>query len=406
MLKRNVIILSIILISCFVLLLVLILTGNCCFKDRCQIPLNTFDRTPLFFNLKDGSFVYPEDDSIVLERDRTISIGCPGSSLNIGVKWTEMTCITETTFNVFDDNVDVTTMYCEDDIKSTARYTGKSCEYSGREIEVGFELGQDKFLRQMRICFDDKEQKTYYTEHDLTHLIDNHELSGRRPFFQEGNFFHVSGKGVETLYTRKVQRLTINKQLNLSSDSTDVIKDGDSSFFLSRGHLAPKGDFVYGSQQNASFYYVNAAPQWEIINSGSWNTLEWRIRSYVSRRGSDLKIFTGTYGNLVLTKYSSSPLYLYYNSLSQRGIPVPEVYWKVVYDPARQKGVAFVGTNDPFLTTDNTNFICRDVLKSIEWIKFSNKNASIGLIYACTVDNLRNVVNYVPKLTIIDLLTD
>ncbi|XP_044757423.1 uncharacterized protein LOC123315667 [Coccinella septempunctata] len=407
MLKRNVVIFLIVCISLFLIFLVLLLSGNCCFKDRCEIPIRQFGRTPIFFNFDDETFVYPQDESIVIERDKSISIGCPGSTLNTGDVWAQMTCITETTFVVFNDNVDISTLYCEDEVKSTARYTGKSCEDSGREIEVGFGLGSDKFLRQMRICFDEKEQKTLYSEHNLTSLIGNRELSSRRPYFEEGTFFNLSGNKLYELYSKKTQRRNINIQLRITDlNSTEVIKNGNSSFYLSRGHLAPKADFLYGSQQNASFYYVNAAPQWEIINGGSWNMLEWKIRLYVANRGQDLQIITGTFDKLILEKYSPNPLYLYYNPPISSGVPIPKFFWKIVYDPVIQKGVAFVGTNNPFLKKDGIYFICPDIMTSINWIKLNNKNVTTGFIYACNVDDLRKKVTYIPKLQIIGPLVE
>lgn len=333
-------------------------------------------------------------------------MGCPGSSLNTGNLWTDMTCITETTFLVLKDNVDVTSLYCEDQIKSIARYTGLNCENNGKEIEVGFYLGTQNFIRQIRICFDDNEKTTFYTEHTLTTLIENRQLSSQRPYFTEGKFFNLNGKDLYTLYSKKVQRQTINKQLNMVDlNSTVVIKNGTSPYFLSRGHLAPKGDFIYSAQQNASFYYVNAAPQWEIINAGSWNNLEFRIRNFVTKRGGDLQIITGTYDKLILSDYASSPLYLYYNPTKSSGIPIPKFFWKVVYDPISRKGVAFVGTNNPFLK--KVEYICdSSVTNSITWIKLNNKNISNGVVYACDVDDLRKNISYIPKLQVDGLLKE
>lgn len=47
-----------------------------------------------------------------------------------------------------------------------------------------------------------------------------------------------------------------------------------STQFLARGHLAAKTDFIYATGQRASFYFINAAPQWQPFNAGNWNRLE------------------------------------------------------------------------------------------------------------------------------------
>ncbi len=44
----------------------------------------------------------------------------------------------------------------------------------------------------------------------------------------------------------------------------------DKKDYMARGHLAPDADFVYESFQDATYYYFNAAPQWQSINNGNW----------------------------------------------------------------------------------------------------------------------------------------
>ena len=47
-----------------------------------------------------------------------------------------------------------------------------------------------------------------------------------------------------------------------------------STQFLARGHLAAKSDFVFATAQRATFFFTNAAPQWQPFNAGNWNFLE------------------------------------------------------------------------------------------------------------------------------------
>ena len=39
-----------------------------------------------------------------------------------------------------------------------------------------------------------------------------------------------------------------------------------TGLFLSRGHLAPTGDFIFKSWMDSSYHFVNAAPQWQSFN--------------------------------------------------------------------------------------------------------------------------------------------
>lgn len=40
--------------------------------------------------------------------------------------------------------------------------------------------------------------------------------------------------------------------------------------YLARGHLAPDGDFIDAASQDASYYFMNTAPQFQSFNNGNW----------------------------------------------------------------------------------------------------------------------------------------
>lgn len=92
--------------------------------------------------------------------------------------------------------------------------------------------------------------------------------------FQLGFFFVCSiGLDVDDLYSREIQRKTCSTILQSKPLCICLIPDkGD--FFLSRGHLAARSDFIYYSHQRATFYFLNAAPQWQTFNGGNWAILE------------------------------------------------------------------------------------------------------------------------------------
>lgn len=86
--------------------------------------------------------------------------------------------------------------------------------------------------------------------------------------FLAGSFF--PGVSVNTMYTQVTQKETITGIVGAELADKYVT----SIQFLSRGHLAAKSDFVFATGQRASFYFFNAAPQWQPFNGGNWNTLE------------------------------------------------------------------------------------------------------------------------------------
>lgn len=88
-------------------------------------------------------------------------------------------------------------------------------------------------------------------------------------------------------------------------------------------------------------------------------------------------------------------LYLFVNATSKL-IPVPEIYWKVAYDPATETGVALIGVNNPY----NQTFapLCYDISSRITWLHCHKSNQENGFCYACTITTLRYVVDYIPNV--------
>lgn len=174
--------------------------------------------------------------------------------------------------------------------------------------------------------------------------------------------------------------------------------------YLARGHLVPKTDFVYGSQQNSTFWFVNVAPQWQTFNNGNWKWLENSVRDFVSKRRLELDVYTGIYDRMTMEDIHGvqQPIYLV---PERQALLVPKYFWKIVHDPLSNKGVAFVGLNDPFIQsiTDNLK-ICTDITDQIDWLKWSPKNITAGVSYACTVNELQNRVPEVPVLHVTGLL--
>lgn len=284
----------------------------------------------------------------------------------------------------------------------TARYTGNTCLDDKKEIEIGFDLAQ-RFIRHITICFDDVEQTSLYSTFDMPRNIGGYQSGYPRPNFIQDDFYNIGNKFVNTLYTRDVQRETINAKLGLNSANTQYIH-GSNDYFLSRGHMTAKADFIYGTIQRATFHFVNVAPQWQTNNGGNWNTLEMNVRSYAAD-AHDLIVYTGTYGVTTLPHSETGeemPLYLFEEN-GVTALPVPELYWKVAYEPSTQKGVAFVTINNPYI--DEFTPYCTDICDQITWINWQQNDQKLGYSYCCAVDDLRATIKNIPSdFEVIDLL--
>ena len=64
------------------------------------------------------------------------------------------------------------------------------------------------------------------------------------------------------------------------------------------------------------------------------------------------QVFTGTLGQLALKSDEGRMTRIYLSKGKKPYIPVPEFFWKVVYDPSSDAAVVFVGLNNPHFEGD------------------------------------------------------
>lgn len=136
-------------------------------------------------------------------------------------------------------------------------------------------------------------------------------------------------------------------------------------------------------------YYVNAAPQWQIINSGNWNSAEEALHDYVTKSKNDLEIYTGTYGTLKLencvTK-SDVELYLY-NENGEKQIQVPELIWKIAYSEEAKAAVVIISLNNPYNSIPRT--ICPDITSQINWLSKKIQSSTNDFMYSCSYQDAK-----------------
>jgi len=336
-------------------------------------------------------------------------LACPGNNngfnnTNIGNKTALATCVSGTTFSINSVSYNFSNFACKSYPFHIARYSGSTC-YDGtkRHIEIGFEVESD-FYKLIDVCFDNILYTTLYVKATIVSGIAGYQGGFPRPSFIQDSFY--PGMSVDTLYTRITQRQTISGLLG-SALLGDQYIAATSDYYLARGHLSAKADYVYGSQQRATFHFVNVSPQWQTFNGGNWEALESSVRAYADKKKLDLVVYTGTYGVATLPNVNEdeTELYLYVDSNNNKGIPVPKFYWKAVYDPKSQAGVVFVGINNPYVSAPQGDYlICTDVCSNISWVHWDRKNIKKGYSYCCEVDDFRSTVQYLPQFTVSGLL--
>jgi endonuclease G len=126
------------------------------------------------------------------------------------------------------------------------------------------------------------------------------------------------------------------KGLNFSPDPSIDLPQAENDDYRnsgwSRGHMAPAGDFKWGSQAMIeTFYFTNCCPQNMSLNGGQWHTLEKKVREWANRYGSVI-VFTGP---LVWENT--------YGSIGDNKVVVPDAFFKAVL--AGDQSIAFVMYN-------------------------------------------------------------
>lgn len=353
-------------------------------------------------------WIYPRwgDEFLKFDPGSSLDFLCPGRSVVIENESTGKSiltgrCISGTTFSTTEGTpINWRTLSCDGSPWRDIRPTQRSCAVQGTELEIGFFLGDGRFLVYLMVCFNTKLETPYYTFINQTASI-NQKISGtaRPPFLQGSDMYSI--KGISSLYTRKRQRATINRLLGLSKNSTTYIKT-TGNYYLARGHLTARADGFYAAQQNATFYMQNVAPQWQTLNGNNWQKVESQLRDCIEYNGGGVQVWSGVHGVARLPHGETgegTELYLYVSG-STRAVPVPEIFYKVVYNPESQTGVALIGFNNPYV--ESVPF-CDDVSLKLPWLNIK-PNQAHGYVYACTVDSFRKIVTVLPNFIVKKLL--
>ena len=294
---------------------------------------------------------------------------------------------------------------CTTAVKETIKETG-TCSSGGTQIEVGWQVGTT-FINQLTICHVKSTANTLYSIDTVYGAnIAADDKSNVRPSFRKGNFF--VGINVDTAYSQAGQNVSV---ANIVGSSALAIKyiDVSKSFYFARGHLAPDGDFIDSGSQDATYYYINCAPQWQSFNNGNWKSLEFGVRDLAIARGYNLITYTGTYDILTLADANGvqKPIYLAKDANNNNILPAPKYYWKVIHDPITNMATAVIGINNPHLATVTAaDVFCTDVCDQIiTWQTWPNRfDITRGYMFCCSVQSLANVVPHAPNLGNLNLL--
>ncbi|XP_023247165.1 uncharacterized protein LOC111643477 [Copidosoma floridanum] len=346
---------------------------------------------------------------LVIPKNASIVLSCPGSKNGL-LNFTEprrsarATCLKGKHFLVTNGRGlevrEFSEFRCKTGARDTVRKSQATCLDNQHQMyEIGFELRRGVFLKLLDICRDDSRYATRYVKSRLPREILGHQSSYPRPYWKYGPYY--GSYDMRRIYRIESQLGSLEAQLGSAELARDYIRPGAQ--FLNRGHLAAKADFVYGSQQSATFWLLNTAPQWSNFNAGNWLRIEEAVKKYVAERGVGLDVYTGVHGAARLPGPTTGPvLYLHANGTTgAREFPVPRYFWKVIHDVGANRALAFVGLNEPYAANVTRDmYLCPDIgdEASDRWIGWQPRVLARGLAYLCSVEALRLAVPAVPQL--------
>lgn len=350
------------------------------------------------------NFVNPDRLGIItINTNEQIELFCSGSFVApfTNTRTLFATCQTDTNWLVNGETRVFNTLACTGQVFHTARRTGQICFDGSTHTEVGFNLAVNRFLVTHNICHDEVAEATRYVYYTQTPSNMGFQRSFPRPGFLTGDFF---GRNVNNLYTQVTQRQTFARILG--QDRVDEMYAIHTDAFLARGHLMANVDNIFGSHMRASFYFINAQPQWQTFNGGNWERVESGVRAFIADRNIDCEIYTGVHGVLSVRDQNGvfRELYLDFDAQGRGLIPVPSLYYKVVLHRPTNHGIVFIGVNNPHATSAdiaNRHTICSDISASVNWpINWTTPvgRTSIlrGFSYMCTISDFRRVVTNLP----------
>lgn len=312
-------------------------------------------------------------------------------------------CINETRMNFNGAEILFQNFRCNALPDHVARLTARTC-HSGQIAEIGFQIGT-RFFLLAEVCHNAQLASNTWVHYYQRPGNQGFQRSFIRDGFMQGNFF--PGMNIDNLYFVPNQRRTIGRLLGSDDLSWIMIEPPGSDIFLARGHLAARADFIFWAHQHASFYFINAAPQWQSFNGGNWEHIEDGVRRMVSDRNIDTEIWTGTYGVITLPDINGNRVEIFLEDENSR-LPVPRIFYKVVIRPSTSSGIVFIGVNNPHASLSeiqNEYIYCNDVAHLVNYIPWNRHNITGGYSYACAVNEFANFVGHLPQLpTVTNLL--
>nr|ATU82404.1 venom nuclease 1 [Lethocerus distinctifemur] len=371
-------------------------------SQGCSISLNEHlpkKNEPLFLIRsanKDLKLAMPETSgklgSISLRPGEEVIVSCPGKQNSLGITQEEYSsafCHQDQQLTIKGRLFNSNMLECSHRSAAALLVTDRPCaNNNGVMVELGFKV--ENWHSLVEVCHNIKNSLSYYASHTVYgSSLAGKVIQSNRPGFSRGEKIFYKGFNPDAAFSQ-------NNQVEVFESIFGKKKTAEyfeSKKFLARGHLAPDADFLYGSWQHLTYFYINTAPQWQSINAGHWLSIENLVRKIASNRGVDLDVATGTYGVLRLRDDKNREKEVYLQEDNR--LPVPDVMWKVLHNPKDNSCIAIVASNNPFLSSPPKT-LCPDICRANNWPDLQS-DFSKGYVYCCKYQDFVRAVDYAPR---------
>jgi len=276
---------------------------------------------------------------------------------------------------------------CDKQYREDFVETGEVCGPPGMEgelVHVGF-TANSTFFWQFTSCHQASRAHNLWVSHIVAAAIPARDRDNDRPSFSKDGFY--SGYDINGMYTKNSQEEVVAGLLGSTSLAETYFPGGD--VYIARGHLAPNADFMTYAWQDATFTFIDVAPQWQSFNAGNWLDIENGVR-YLAEQIGELMVWTGTHGVLQLADSTGTLVDIYLDDEGNKKVPVPSFFWKVIVDGASKRGIAMLGSNNPHAAQTPP---CANITQEVSWLSFVNTvDMDNGPLTACSVEDFAAAV--------------
>ncbi|XP_050076253.1 uncharacterized protein LOC126563651 [Anopheles maculipalpis] len=366
----------------------------------CRVYLNgnlTQTHAPLFLKHVGNQYHLLEPTGPYFEwrQAETIVVGCSpvkNTLTNTDSDLATITCIQNQEFNLVESSkrIALGDISCSSAVSGVIQNSNKLCANgAGHLYDVGFNFKANSLIKYFQVCYNATKSSTIYREHRILGKAINHaQINNNRPAFKLGGV--TSTVRLASVYTQRHQQERFSTLLGSSAQAAKYI---NSTSYLAKGHLTPDGDAVLDSWAGATYFFINAAPEWQVVNGGNWLRVENAARKVSTQLDDTVHVFSGVYDILQLPDKNGNPVSL---SLGDDGtVEVPKWLWKVVVHYPSGKGIALISLNNPFAAKAET--LCEDICSRYGWHQKEFHDLRKGYTHCCSVPAAQKAIKLISK---------